>query len=204
MDLAERDEGHALLLALRAGDEDAFAALVALHGSAMLRFAQQHVSSRAVAEEVVQDTWLAVYRGIGRFEGRSSLRTWLFRILLYRSVSRGQRERRIVPSFALSAGGGGAELETLESRMRGVPLPDDSAGSPEERLLALEARARIEAAIARLPPRQQGVLVLRDVEGWDPKEVCEVLGLSAGNQRVLLHRARASVRSRLAGYFAGA
>jgi RNA polymerase sigma-70 factor (ECF subfamily) len=200
------DEDAGLLEGLRAGDERAFAELVAKYGPSLLRLAQLFVSSRAVAEEVVAETWLAVYTGLDRFEGRSSLKTWLFRILTNKAKTRGQRESRTVPFSALAADGDEGETAVDVDRFFG---PDSRhpggwvappRGVPEERLLAAEARATIESAIAALPPNQRAVITLRDVEGLSAEEACNVLGLSETNQRVLLHRARSKVRAAFERY----
>jgi RNA polymerase sigma-70 factor (ECF subfamily) len=199
-----------LLARLRAGDEAAFMALVDRYGPLMLRIALGHVSSRAVAEEVVQEAWLGVLQGLGRFEGRSSLKTWIMRIVANRARTRGERERRTVPMSSLAPVDGEAEPAVDPGRFRpaddpqypgGWTVPPQSwAGLPEERLIAGETLRRVGSAIGRLPPRQQEVIVLRDVEGWEAEEVCEALELSMGNQRVLLHRARSKVRGELEHY----
>lgn len=196
----ELDETR-LVEALRAGDEAAFDALIRRHESAMLRLALSHVGSLARAEEVVQDTWLAVIRGLPRFRGESSLKTWIFRILLNRARTRGRRESRTLPLSDLDLG------VTLDADAidRLVTSPADAfAGRPEpsplRTVLDGELRARIEAAIERLPARQRTVLTLRDVEGWSAEEVCNAMGISETNQRVLLHRARSRVRQELAPY----
>jgi len=200
----ERD----LLAGLRAGDEAAFVALLRRFGPAMLRVAMLYVPSRAVAEEVVQETWLAVLDGLDRFEGRSSLKTWIFRILVNRAISRGQRERRIVPFSALAAEDAD-EPAVDPDRFLGPEseYPGHWAAPPrampEERLLAAEARERVQAAIDALPEAQRAVITLRDVLGMDAEEAAELLEVSPGNQRVLLHRARAKVRSALEGYLEG-
>jgi len=197
---------HAVIEALRAGDEDAFRALVAELGPSMLRLARHYVSSAAVAEEVVQEAWLGVLRGLDRFEGRSSLRTWIFTILTNTAKTRGVREGRTLPFSSLAAQEGtGPAVEPDRF------LPDDSrfpghwAVRPErwegaERLLARETLDVIERAIARLPAAQAIVLTMRDVEGFDSAEVCNALDLTETNQRVLLHRARSAVRRALEEY----
>ena len=191
-----QDEDVLLLRALRAGDEQAFAALVDKYGPSLLRLAQLYVSSRAVAEEVVQETWLAVLTGIERFEDRSSLKTWLFRILTNKAKTRGQREGRILPFSSLAADGDEDQTAVAVERFaRGGAWATPPRGVPEERLLAGEARARVEEAIAALPPNQRAVITLRDVEGLSADEVCTLLEISEGNQRVLLHRARSKVRA---------
>jgi RNA polymerase sigma-70 factor (ECF subfamily) len=200
------DEDAELLRALRAGDEHAFAELVAKYGPSLLRLAQLFVSSRAVAEDVVAETWLAVYTGLERFEGRSSLKTWLFRILTNKAKTRGQRESRTVPFSALAVDGDEGETAVDVDRFLGPDSQHAGAwairprGVPEERLLALEARERIEAAIEALPPNQRAVITLRDVEGLSAEEACNVLGVSETNQRVLLHRARSKVRAAFERY----
>jgi RNA polymerase sigma-70 factor (ECF subfamily) len=175
----------------------------------MLRVALLYVGSRAVAEEVVQEAWLGVLTGLERFEGRSSLKTWIFRILTNVAKTRGEREGRTVPFSALAEaqeqeGGGAVDPERFlgaESVWAGhwssarAPL-----AVPEERLLAAEARSRIDAAIAELPPNQRAVLTLRDVSGFGSEEACELLGISEINQRVLLHRARSKVREAFEAY----
>ena len=201
-----QDEDAELLRSLRTGDERAFEALLAKYGASMLRIALLFVPSRAVAEEVVQDTWLAVLTGLERFEGRSTLKTWLFRILTNKAKTRGQREGRTLPFSALAADGDEDATAVEAERFLG---PDHRGawgwaapprGVPEERLLAAEARARIEDAIAALPPNQRAVITLRDIEGLSAEEACNVLGLSETNQRVLLHRARSKVRAAFERY----
>jgi RNA polymerase sigma-70 factor (ECF subfamily) len=197
-----------LLAALRAGDEDAFAELVRRHHASLKRVARAYVSTDSVAEEVVQDTWLAAITALERFEERSSLKTWLFHILVNKAKTRGVRERRTVP-FASLAGDGGAEPSVAPERFQRAgdawpghwALPPRPWEDPEHRLQSLEARDCLRAAIGALPRVQQAVLTLRDVEGLDPGEVCALLDLSDGNQRVILHRARARVRDALERYF---
>jgi RNA polymerase sigma-70 factor (ECF subfamily) len=205
------DEGElALVAALRAGDEAAFMTIVERYHGALVRLALSYVSDRAIAEEVAQDTWLGVLQGIGRFEGRSSLRTWIFRILVNRAKSRGVRERRSQPFSAL-AGDDADEGPTVDPD-RFVPEGQPGSGEwatpprpweyrPDERVLTGELRGVIAAAVEDLPPRQRTVLTLRDIEGWSAEEVRMTLDLTEGNQRVLLHRARAKVRRALERYF---
>jgi RNA polymerase sigma-70 factor, ECF subfamily len=188
-----------LLERLRAGDEAAFGALVARYGPLMLRIARSHVASQAVAEDVVQEAWLGVLQGLDRFEGRSSLKTWIATIVANRARTRGERERRSVPLSAFEGEEGGPTVDPARFTSEGAWGVPPTA-FPEERLLAAETLERVEAAIAMLPPRQQEVIVLRDVEGWTAADVNTALGLSDGNQRVLLHRARAKVRDQLEGY----
>jgi RNA polymerase sigma-70 factor (ECF subfamily) len=206
----DEDEG-ALVAALRRGDEAAFVTLVDRHAASLVRLARTFVRDRAVAEEVVQETWLAVLNGIDRFEGRSSLRTWIFRILSNRAKTRAVRERRSAPFSSLSGGGQDDEVAVDADRFRDerhrwsghwAAAPADWSHLPEERLLGQETLERVHEAIERLPPRQADVIVLRDVEGWRPEEVCAALGISDGNQRILLHRARSRVRDALQRYFA--
>jgi RNA polymerase sigma-70 factor (ECF subfamily) len=203
---AERDAR--LLAALRAGDEDAFGTFVRRHHASLRRVARMYVSTEAVAEEVVQETWLAVIAGLDRFEQRASLKTWLFHILANKAKTRGTRERRSTP-FASLAGAGADEPSVAPERFQGDgdawpghwASPPRPWEDPERRLQSLEARARLRAAIQALPDVQQAVLTLRDVEGLDAGEVCALLDLTDGNQRVILHRARARVRTELERYF---
>ncbi len=193
------DEGK-LVAALRAGDEQAFMELVDRYGPSLLRLARTFVSSRAVAEEVVQETWLGVIRGIERFEGRSSLKTWIFRILANVARTRGERESRSLPFSSLEPAG--SDVPSVDPSRFGPegmwsapPASWDEV--PEERLLSREMLAEIEEAIAGLPPAQRTVITMRDVNGFSSDEVCNVLDISETNQRVLLHRARSKVRRAL-------
>ncbi len=200
-----------LLRALRQGDQAAFATLIDTYHSGLIRMAMLYVPSRAVAEEVVQETWLAVLQGLDRFEERSSLKTWIFRILINRAMTRGQRERRSVPFSSLfDASTDPSEPAVDPDRFRG---PDDRwpghwsqpprrwEGSPEDRLLSRETLERVGAAIETLTSAQREVITLRDVQGWSSRDVCNVLGITETNQRVLLHRARSKVRRALETYF---
>ena len=210
MEQLQAPEDARIVDALRAGDEAAFTMLVQDWSPAMLRVARIYVPTRAIAEEVVQDTWIAVLRGIDRFEGRSSLRTWVFRILTNTSKTRGERERRTVPLSALDDPVRVPEPAVSPDRFLDADHPNfpghwasppaSWSEQPEEKLLGAETRAVIDAAIARLPPAQRAVISLRDVQGWDSDDVCNVLGVSETNQRVLLHRARAKVRQALEEY----
>jgi RNA polymerase sigma-70 factor (ECF subfamily) len=199
----------ALVERLRAGDEAAFMALVDQLQPSMLRVARMYVSTAAVAEEVVQETWLGVLKGIGSFQGRSSLRTWIFRILANIAKTRGQREGRSVPFATLAGDDLDApavdphRFDTPEGSSRGrwSTLPDDWTGIPEDRLLGRETLGVVGKAIDGLPPMQAEVIRLRDALGWTSEEVRNALDLSETNQRVLLHRARAKVRSALEQYF---
>ena len=202
------DSDGPLLAALRAGDEAAFTTLVTRYHASLRRVARLYVATDAVAEEVVQETWLAVIEGLVRFEQRSTLKTWLFHILANKAKTRGAREQRVVPfatlgppdddERAVSSDRFRREGDTWPGHWASPPRPWED---PERRLASLEARAHLRAAIAALPPAQQAVLTLRAVEGLDAADVCELLNVSAGNQRVLLHRARARVRSELERYF---
>jgi RNA polymerase sigma-70 factor, ECF subfamily len=195
--------------ALRDGDETEFMALVERYGPAMLRVAQMYVPSRAIAEEVVQDAWIGVLRGLDRFEGRSSLRTWIFRILVNTAKTRGLRERRSTPFSSIWDPG--AEEPSVDpdrffpdddphAPRNWSTLPATWSGIPEERLTDRETLAVIGRAIEALPPAQREVIRLRDVLGWSSAEVRNALELSETNQRVLLHRARAKVRRALERY----
>jgi RNA polymerase sigma-70 factor (ECF subfamily) len=189
------DRDATLLTALRAGDEEAFTTLVTRYHASLKRVARAYVSTDAVAEEVVQETWLAVIAGLDRFEERASLKTWLFHILTNKAKTRGVREQRTVPFASLGPAEQAGEPSVSPDRFQ-RPWED-----PERRLQSLEAHERLRAAIGALPEVQQAVLTLRDVEGLEAEEVCELLDLSAGNQRVILHRARARVRAELERYF---
>jgi RNA polymerase sigma-70 factor (ECF subfamily) len=199
-----------LVQQLRDGDESAFRELVRRYSPAMLRVAMMYVSSHAVAEEVVQEAWLGVIAGIDRFEGRSSLRTWIFRILANTAKTRGQREGRSVPFSSLAGPEEGDDAPAVpadrflgaDHRWAGhwASTPRNLGDVPEAELLGVEARERIAAAIATLPENQRAVITLRDVDGFDAAEASEILGISDGNQRVLLHRARAKVRAALEDY----
>lgn len=207
------EEDRLLLSALRDGDEVAFAQVLDAHFSTMLRVALSHVNDRAVAEDVVQDTWLAAIEGIGRFEGRSTAKTWLFRILRNIARRRGRSADRFRPLSALqSPEATAARLDPLDrvvdARVAAAGYGDAAlwAGhQPDaaEQLLSEELGGQLEAAISTLPLRQRQVLVMRDVEGWAASEVCNVLGISDTNQRVLLHRARERVRHELRHYLSG-
>ena len=200
----------ALVERLRDGDESAFMSLVERLQPSMLRVARMYVSTTAVAEEVVQETWLGVLRGLDSFQGRSSLRTWIFRILTNIAKTRGQREGRSLPFASLAGDDLDApaidpgRFDTSEASSRGAwsTLPDDWTGVPEDRLLGRETLAVIGRAIDGLPPMQAEVIRLRDALGWTSDEVRNALDLSETNQRVLLHRARAKVRSALEAYLA--
>jgi RNA polymerase sigma-70 factor (ECF subfamily) len=202
-------EDEALIARLRSGDERAFIELVDTYGSLMLRLALGHVRTPSVAEEVVQEAWVGVLGGLDRFEGRSSLKTWIMRIVVNRAKTRGEREARCVPFSSLAdPDESGASVDPARFLPESHPQwpghwavpPQSWASAPEERLTARETMELIRAAIRALPARQQQVIVLRDMEGWEADEVCDLLGVSEGNQRVLLHRARSKVRAELETY----
>ncbi len=205
-------EEHRSLAALRAGDEGEFARLVDAHGAAMLRVASLYVANRQAAEEVVQETWLAVCTGLARFEGRSSLKTWIFQILVNRARTRGLAESRTVPFSAFVArevdGEPAVEPHRFHAAERDdaglwVSHPRSFDSIPEHVLESDETVAIARRAIDALGPAQRAVITLRDVDGFEADEVCAVLGLSAANQRVLLHRARSRVRRALEAYLDG-
>jgi RNA polymerase sigma-70 factor (ECF subfamily) len=193
-------EGEAGLVArLRAGDRAAFAALVQRNAGSLLRVARSLARDPAAAEELVQETWLAVLTGLDGFEGRSSLRTWLFRILVNKARTRFVRDGRAVPFSALASPGddaaGPGRFDADDAW--NDPPSRWSEENPERLVLAAETRAAIEACIAELPENQRAVITLRDVEGLEAEEICNLLAISVTNQRVLLHRARAKVRQAL-------
>jgi RNA polymerase sigma-70 factor (ECF subfamily) len=205
-----RDDEAALLAALRAGDERAFARLVDLHHAALVRVARQYVPTQEIAEDVAQEAWLGLLRGLDSFEGRSSLRTYLFRIVMNLARTRGVREARSAPFSSLVRDDEDGPAVDPE---RFVRAPTPGAGhwlspirawsvSPEQAALSAEFAEKLREAIGRLPELQGRVVTLRDVEGFDAAEVCDLLGLSEGNQRVLLHRARTKLRQALAEEYA--
>ncbi|MGV0603437.1 RNA polymerase sigma factor [Mycolicibacterium sp. XJ1904] len=206
MTTVAEDEG-ALATALKAGDESAFGLLVERHTAAMLRVARGYVASQAVAEDVVQETWIALLKGIDRFEGRSSLRTWLFAILINTAKKRGLHERHTSDAeFAAFTGGtvDAARFRGADDRWPGhwnadaapAPFPE----TPEGSVLADEMLAVVRRELEKLPDRQRTVVALRDMYGFDSKEVTELLDITVANQRVLLHRGRAAVRQALETY----
>ena len=207
------DDGR-LVIALRGGDEAAFTWLLDQYHAPLHRTARMYVATDAHADEVVQETWVAVLRGIDRFEQRSSLKTWLYRILMNIARTRGVKESRTIPfSSASGAMNDGAEPTFDADRFRSPADPDwpgnwasfplDWEHQPESRLLASETLVLVAAIIQKLPPAQREVLTLRDIDGWTSVEVCSALGLTETNQRVLLHRGRAKVRRALESYFEG-
>lgn len=196
-----------LIAALQCGDQVAFGQLVNKHTPALLRAARAYVPNHAIAEEVVQETWLALVKGIAKFEGRSSLRTWLFAVMANIAKTRGLRERRdkealiaaIGPTVDPSRFNGPDEPRAGAWKEPPVAFPD----SPEGSVLGLELRAVAQRELDKLPPRQREVVTLRDMLGLDSAEVCEVLDISSANQRVLLHRGRAAIRQTLENYVTG-
>jgi RNA polymerase sigma-70 factor (ECF subfamily) len=207
-------EGHAaglddseLVRRIRAGDRSAFAGLVRRHGGALLRFARLFVRESSAAEEVVQDTWMAVLEGLGGFEGRASFKTWLYRILANRARTRAVREGRSVPFSALAETEHDEHAVDPERFDAGGMWRDPPVGwtdeTPERLALEAETRAVMEAAVQALPPAQRAVLVLRDEDGLETEEICNLLDLTVTNQRVLLHRARTRVRQALEEHMRG-
>jgi RNA polymerase sigma-70 factor (ECF subfamily) len=200
-----------LVEALRSGNESAFVSLVNMYHSLMLRLAMIFVPSETIAEEVVQETWMGVLHGLDRFEGRSSLKTWIFRILTNRAKTRAQREGRSVPFSSLPEFTSELHEPSIETkRFQGpdqrqpgswVSFPQSWEEIPEERILSQETMTRIQEAIDTLPVGQREVITLRDIEGCTSEEACDLLGVSEANQRVLLHRARCKVRRALERYF---
>jgi RNA polymerase sigma-70 factor, ECF subfamily len=198
----------ALIARLRAGDEDAFAVLVSKYYGSLLRLAMSFVSERAAAEEVVQETWLGVIRGLSNFEGRSSLKTWIFRILANQAKTRGKREARSIPFSSMkdpqSESGNEPAVDPSRFDARGMwadpPQPWTNA-APEELLQRQETMEAIQRAIAELPPNQRAVVALHDVEGVESGEICNILEISETNERVLLHRARSKLRRLLEQHF---
>jgi RNA polymerase sigma-70 factor, ECF subfamily len=195
----ERDQ----VARLRAGDEAAFRALVESNHGTMIAVASGYVKTRAAAEEVVQDAWLAVVKGLDRFEGRSSLSTWIVRIVMNKAMTSGGRESRSVPFSSLAAEDeGGPAVEPERFRPAGESFagnwqsfPADWASLPEEKLLGRETLEVVKREIGELPEAQRTVITMRDVAGCSAEEVCEALEISGANQRVLLHRARSRVRA---------
>jgi len=198
-------DDRALIDRLLAGDEAAFAGIVDQYHGRLLRLARSFVKDQATAEEVVQEAWVGVLKGLRSFEGRSALKTWMFRILVNRAKTRGVREARSVPFSGLGDGDGPDEPAVDPARFRSDGMwaspprrwEDDT---PEAVLLREEARRRLEQAIEELPPRQRTVLVLRDIEGVSAEEVCNILEIAETNQRVMLHRARSTLHRALERY----
>jgi len=191
---------------LKAGDEAMFARLLDSWSRGLLRVARGYVSTHESAEDVVQETWLAVLRGIDRFEGRASLRTWVYRILVNIAKSRGVKDSRTVPFTDLTAEDMGPTVDPARFRGAADPSPGHWKQAPpawpstDTEVERREVRSRISTAVAELPQRQRVVITLRDIEGYSSEDVCAILEISAANQRVLLHRARAAVRGQLEEY----
>jgi RNA polymerase sigma-70 factor, ECF subfamily len=196
---------------LRGGDERAFETLVDRHYATMLAVARGYVRTRAIAEEVVQEAWLGVLNGIDRFEGRSSLRTWIMRIVVNIAISRGEREARSVPFSSLAreeSDEPAVDPERFRDQNDGFPghwraYPGNWASLPDDALLGRETLGVVMSAIEELPDAQRVVITMRDVAGCSPEEVCGALDVSDGNQRVLLHRARSHVRGALERHLDG-
>jgi RNA polymerase sigma-70 factor (ECF subfamily) len=199
---------HELLTRLRAGDARAFDELVSRHHGRLVQLARMFVSTDASANEVVQDTWLAVLDGLDRFEGRSSLLTWISRILVNRAKTKGVREARTLPFSALAEAGGDDAAEPVvdperfdDRGMWSAPPARWQDETPEQLASNAEAMALLEEELRRLPERQRLVVILRDTLGWSAEEVCNALEVRETHQRVLLHRARSRLRARLEGHF---
>jgi RNA polymerase sigma-70 factor (ECF subfamily) len=201
-----------LIASIRSGDEAAFISLVDRFHSSLIRVAQLYVADRTAAEDVAQETWIGVLRGLERFEARSSLKTWIFRILVNRAKTRAQRDGRTIAFSELWDPGAEPDEPAVppdrflaSGQWQGHwASPVQSWGeAPEERLLSDETLERVRAAVEALPPTQREVITLRDIEGWSAPEVCHTLGITETNQRVLLHRARSRVRRAIEGYVNG-
>jgi RNA polymerase sigma-70 factor, ECF subfamily len=204
---------QSLVAALRRGDEAAFTDLIDRYHTSMVRIASLYVSEASTAEDVAQETWLAVLRGLDRFEGRSSLKTWIFTILMNHAKTRGQRESRYVSLFDVDSEAFEPAVSPDRFRPSDDPQwphhwrpegkPSEWDGIPEDILLSQETMTLVLEAMQSLPPGQHEVMRLRDIEGWTSSEVCNILEISETNQRVLLHRARSKVRRALEVYFTG-
>ncbi|HEX6508952.1 MAG TPA: sigma-70 family RNA polymerase sigma factor [Chloroflexota bacterium] len=196
LEAPESPEDRELIEALRCGDEAAFVWVVEQYHTSLLRLACMYVSDHTVAEEVVQETWLGVLKGLGRFEERCSLKSWIFRILTNIARTRGKREHRTIPFSRFGA----SDTESPEPVVDPDRFGEDGhwavapQNSPDDHILAAETQGQISAAVEALPERQKAVITLRDIEGWSADEVCDALEISDVHQRVLLHRARSAVR----------
>lgn len=208
----EYSDDTMLVDALRRGDESAFSWLLDRYHRPLHRTAISFVGSGATADEVVQDTWVAVIKGIDRFEGRSSVKTWIYRILMNIARTRGVKESRSIPFSSAGPDTESSEPSFSPDRFRhGLTFAAGHWSAPPEpwdelsdnRLIAAETLERVRDAIAQLPDRQRVVITLRDLDGLSATEVCDLLELSEANQRVLLHRARARVRQSLESYLTG-
>jgi len=199
-------DDEALLGALRSGDETAFGRVVELHHASMVRVARLHVATDAAAEEVAQEAWLGVLNGLARFEGRCTLKTWIFSIVVNCARTRGARDKRMVPMSSLAEDDEGhASVDPDRFLDDGHPRWPGHWSQPpaawnEDELVSRETLDAIAAALETLPPKQRAVMTMRDVEGLGSDETCQILGLSEANQRVLLHRARSKVRKALESY----
>jgi RNA polymerase sigma-70 factor, ECF subfamily len=206
-DTSAAQEDAAILAGLRQGDEQVFAQVVDAWSPGMLRLARCHVTTDASAEEVVQDAWIGVLRGLGGFEGRSRLRTWVLRIVVNIAKTRGQQEHRVTPFSAITESDQPTVApDRFQSAEEPHPggwrvFPPEWPAGPEGIMLSAEINDIVRAALASLPQAQRAVMELRDIHGYEAAEVCDALNLSDGNQRVLLHRARAAVRLRVESYF---
>jgi len=210
--LIDAEDELGLVAALRAGEESAFTMLVERYHARMLRVARVYINDMAVTEEIVQETWLRVLRSVDRFESRSTLRTWIFRILVNTAMNRATRERRSIAMSRLEGDDdwdGAVESERFRAEDEALwpghwaSFSVSWGSTPEARLLASETRDHIRSAIDALPAGQRTVVTMRDMEGWTAEEVCNVLHISESNQRVLLHRGRSRVRRELERYFTG-
>lgn len=210
-DIRASEDDLCVAAALCNGDEVTFTWLLDQHQSTMLRLAMAYIRDRATAEEVVQETWIVVFQNIRRFQGRSSLKTWIFGILNNLAKNRAKHEGKYVSLSTFGDPDADAGIPSVSGDRFHPPdhpqwashwsnAPDSWNDIPEDRFLSLETRAYIEKAIESLPANQRAVITLRDVEGWDAGEVCRVLGINDSNQRVLLHRARSKVRQALEDY----
>jgi RNA polymerase sigma-70 factor (ECF subfamily) len=203
--LDELGDDDAIVARLRDGDDKAFGALIDRYHATMLRVARGYVATKEAAEDVVQETWLGVIRGIDGFESRASLKTWIFRILVNRAKTRGERESRTYPFSSLEPDADEPAVDPSRfidsGRWRGFwSAPPTRHAIPEQHVLASEASDRVLRAVDALPPNQQVVITLRDIQGLSAADVCDLLSISEANQRVLLHRARSKVRAALEVY----
>jgi RNA polymerase sigma-70 factor (ECF subfamily) len=199
-------EDAQMLAQLRTGDEAAFEALVKRHHGEMLAVARSYVRTGALAEEVVQETWLAVLTAIDRFEARASLKTWIFRILVNTAMTRGGREARTIPFSSLESvdeNGPAVDPERFGPAGEWHVWPASWTALPEDSLLSSETLEVLRRAVQELPARQGRVIALRDIAGFTAEEVANMLDISPGNQRILLHRARSKVRAVLERHLHG-
>jgi RNA polymerase sigma-70 factor (ECF subfamily) len=200
------NDEHCLVKRLKAGEEAAFIQIVEMYHTSLLRLARNYVRSQSSAEEVVQETWMGVFQRISFFEGRSSLKTWIMRILINRARTYALRDQRLIPFSSLIERE--EEADTFVAEPENVPrgwisLAEKEPDTPEASLLSLETHTCVAESIETLPASQRAVMVLCDIEGWRPEEICTRLGISMVNQRVLLHRARSKVRRKLEKYLEG-